>query len=175
MYEQVMPFADCFLSRLLCGYRKANNTQYALLKFLETCKMTMDNECFAGALSMDLSKAFDCLNHELPLAKLHASGFNRNSLALFHSCLSKRRQRVKNIASCSKWNVNNLGVALGSVLGPLLLNMYINDIFVLMKGTKIRKFSDDATLYSCDYEVKNVIISLEQDPNRLTEWFQRTI
>ena len=71
MYEQVMPFVECFLSPLLCGFRKGYNTQHALLKFLETCKITMDNGGFAGALLMDLSKAFDSLNHELLIAKLH--------------------------------------------------------------------------------------------------------
>ena len=69
MYEHLMPFVECFLSPLLCGFRKGYNTQHALLKFLETCKITMDNGGFAGALLMDLSEALDCLNHELLLTK----------------------------------------------------------------------------------------------------------
>ena len=59
----------------------------------------------------------------------------------------------------------------GSVLGPLLFNIYINDIFLLMNGTEICNYADDTTLYSCDYEVRNVITRLEQDANRLTAWF----
>ena len=137
MYEQVMPFVECFLSPLLCGFRKGYNTQHALLKFLETCKITMDNGGFAGALLMDLSKAFDCLNHELLIAKLHAYGFSRSALALIHSYLSNRRQRVKINGSFSTWKNTNLGVPQGSVLGPLLFNIYINDIFLLMNGTEI--------------------------------------
>ena len=59
----------------------------------------------------------------------------------------------------------------GSVLGPLLFNTYINDIFFLMNGTEICNYADDTTLYSCHYEVKNVITRLEQDANRLAAWF----
>ena len=157
MYQQVMPFVQCFLSPLLCGFRKGYNTQDALLKFLETCKITMDNGGFAGALLMDVSKAFDCLNHELLLAKLHAYGFIRRALELIHSYLSNRRQRVKINDSFSTWKNNNSGVPQGSVLGTILFNIYINDIFLLMNGTEICNYADDTTLYSCDYEVKNVI------------------
>ena len=83
MYEQMMPFAECFLSPLLCGFQKGYNTQHALLKLLETRKITMDNGGFAGALLMDLSKAFDCLNNEELLAKLHAYGFSRSALGAY--------------------------------------------------------------------------------------------
>ncbi len=166
-----MPFAECFLSPLLCGFRKGYNTQHALLKFLETCKATMDSGGFAGAVLMDLSKAFDCLNHELLLAKLHAYGFSKSALTLIHSYLSNRRQRVKINGSFSAWKDTNLGVPQGSVLGPLLFNIYINDIFLLMNGTEICNYADDTTIYSCGYDIRNIIIKLEQDANHLATWF----
>ena len=103
-----MPFAECFLSPLLCGSRKGYNAQHALLKLLETCKATMDSGGFAGALLMDLSKAFDSLNHELLLAKLNAYGFGKIALSLIHSYLSNRRQRVKINGSYSTWKETNL-------------------------------------------------------------------
>ena len=95
MYEQVIPFAECFLSFLLCGFWKDYNTQRAFLKFVETYKATIDIRGFAGVLLVDLSKALDSLNHELLFAKLHAYGFARSALTLFHSYHSNRRQRVK--------------------------------------------------------------------------------
>ena len=164
-----MPSAFCLLYYV--SFRKGYNTQHALLRFLETCKITRDNGDFACALLMDLSKAFDCLNHELLLAKLHAYGFSRSAVTLIHSYLSNRRQRVKINGSFSTWKEINLGVPQGSVLGPLLFNIYINDLFYLMNGTEICNYADDITLYSCDHEVKYVITRLEQNANQLTTWF----
>ena len=171
MYEQVLPFAECALSSLLCGFRKGYNTQHALLKFLETCKATIDSGGFAGALLMDLSKAFDSLNRELLLAKLYSYGFSRSALSLIHSFLSNRRQRVKINVSYSTWKGANLGVSQGSVLGLLLFNIYITHIFHLLNGTEICNYADDTTLYSCDCKVKNVIAKLEQNVNYVTTWF----
>ena len=75
-YDQSSSSSD----KLLCAFRKGYNTQHALLRFLETCKMTLDRKGYAGALLMDLSNAFDCIDHELLIAKLHAYGFSRNAL-----------------------------------------------------------------------------------------------
>ena len=145
MYEQIIPFAECFLSPLLCGFWKGYNAQHALLKFSETCKAAIDKGGFAGALLMDLSKAFDSLNHELLLAKMYAYGFSRSALTLIHSYLSNRKQRVKINGSYSTWRETNLGVPQGSVLGPLLFNIYITDLFHLMNGTEICNYADDTT------------------------------
>ena len=78
-----MSFAEYFLSPQLCGFQKGFNMR--CYSFLETCKTTMDNGGFAGELLIDFSKAFDFLNHEVPLAKLHGYGFDGSALALIHS------------------------------------------------------------------------------------------
>ena len=82
MHHQVSEYIDKHLSPFLCGYRKGFNTQTALLSLLEKWKSTLDKKGFAGAVLMDLSKAFDTINHELLIAKLNASGFNQPSLKL---------------------------------------------------------------------------------------------
>ena len=171
MHESVISIAECFLSPLLCGFRKDHNTRNALLKFLETCKATIDNGGITDTLLMDLSKAFDILNHELLLAKLQTYGFGRSTLKLFHSYLSNSRRKVRINGAYSTRRETNLGVPQGSVLGSLIFNIFIADIFYLMSGSNICNYADDTILYSCDREVKNVITKLELSANYLAKQF----
>ena len=82
MHHQVSEYIDKHLSPFLCGYRKGFNTQTALLSLLEKWKSTLDKKGFAGAVLMDLSKAFDTINHDLQIAKLNAYGLSEPSLKL---------------------------------------------------------------------------------------------
>ena len=94
MYEQMYPFVERFLSPHLCDFRRGYSTQYALLKLVEDCRKALGKKGCVGTVMMDLSKAFDCLNHELLLAKLHTYGFTKASLDLIHNYLIIRKQRV---------------------------------------------------------------------------------
>ena len=78
---------------------------------------------------MDLSKAFDCLDHNLRISKLHAYGFSRRALALIHSYFNERKQRVKVNCTFSEWKESTKSVSQGYVLELLLFNTFINDIF----------------------------------------------
>ena len=169
--NQMLPFVNNFLSPKVCGYRKGYNTQHALLKLVETCKKTLDNKGFVGAVLMDLSKAFDCLNHELLLAKLNAYGFSTDAIQMVHSYLTGRRQRVKVNGSFSSWKEMKLGVPQGSVLGPLLFNIFINDIFLLLNETEICNYADDTTIYCSHKELQEVTLRLENDTVKLSNWF----
>ena len=82
---------DNLLSKHQCGFRKGYNTQYWLLKMLEKWKLSVDKRKSFGALLTDLSKAFDCLLHDLLLAKLHSFGFSFSALKLIHSYLKSRK------------------------------------------------------------------------------------
>ena len=87
----------------MCDYRKSFGTQHALLSLIEKWKKVLDNKGYHGAILMDLSKAFNTINHDLLFAKLHVYGFSKESLKLIKSYLTNRWQRTKLNPSFSKW------------------------------------------------------------------------
>ena len=86
------------------GYRKGFSTQQALLRLIERWKNTLDQNGYCGAILMDLSKAFETINHDLLIAELGAFGFDTVSLKLIRSYLTNRFQRTKVNTSISSWS-----------------------------------------------------------------------
>ena len=97
---------------------------------------------------MDLSKAFDSLNHELLLAKLKTYGLDSNSVSFMKSCLTNRLQCCKTNNFFSKRGKVLNGVPQGSILGPLLYNIFLNDIFLSLQKCDLANYVDDSTLYT---------------------------
>ena len=123
-----------------------------------------------GALLTDLSKAFDCLPHELLIAKLDAYGFDKNSLKLIHSYLSNRKQRIKINDTYSSWSEILFGVPQGSILGPLLFNIFICDMYYFLEGFDIANYPDDSTPYCAGKSAESVVINLEQSSTIFFKW-----
>ena len=171
MEEQITPFIDKYLSPFLCGYRRGFSTQHALLALIEKWRKIMDKKGFGGAVLMDLSKAFDTINHELLIAKLHAYGFDNKSLRLLHSYLTSRWQRTKVNNFFSTWAELLQGVPQGSILGPLLFNIYLNDLFYFITDTDVCNFADDTTLYDTDMKLQVLMDRLQKEIKTSVEWF----
>ena len=137
-----------FLNELLCGFRKVHSTQHALFKLLQAWKNELDNSGFIGTILMDLSKAYDCLLHDLLIAKLKTHNLDRSILRLLMDYLNSRKQRTKVGSSYSKWSEIKHGIPQGSILGSLLFNIFRNSLFFVIEKSDICNFADDNILYS---------------------------
>ena len=139
---------------------------------IEVWKKALDSKTYAGAVLTDLSKAFDCLNHNSLIAKLDAYGIDNSAIKFIYDYLKERKQRTKVNNSYSAWKDIQYGVPQGSILGPLLFNIFLNDIFYFIKKTKIANYADDNTTYTSEKNVAFLLITLEDETLIVLNWFQ---
>ena len=145
--NSMLEHVNTILSKNITAYRKGHSCQNVLLKLTEEWRKYIDQNKIVGGLLMDLSKAFDCLPHELLVAKLEAYGFENKTLHIFYSYLKNRKQAVKINGILSDFLEILSGVPQGSILGPIIFNIFINDLIYHMEHTSanIANFADDNT------------------------------
>ena len=175
MFNQIYNYIIVKLFPLLCGFRKGYSTQHALLRFIEGLKKCLDKKDVAGAVLMDLSKSFDCLSLILLLAKLKSYGFSDNAMEFRYSDLEKRVQRVKINSDFSDWMETEQGVPQGSILGPLLFNIYKNDIFLHLNKSNLCNYTYDNTIGLSSTDMNELTDDLESVAAILNKWFNENV
>ena len=143
-----------------------------MLLRIEKWEEAADKDQFFRVSLTDLSKAFECLSHDLLIAKLHSYGISLASLKLPTDYLTNRKQRTKVETSYSSWEDIKHGVPQGSILGPLLFNIFVCDMFLMLEHTYFASYADDNTPYTVNENAEEVIRTLEQISKPLLQWFK---
>ena len=152
------------------GFRKGNSTSHALIQITEQIKESLENGKVGCGIFIDLRKAFDTVNHEILLKKMEHYGVRGSSLQWFRSYLSDRRQYVYFNGHSSETKVVTCGVPQGSVLGPLLFLLYINDLPNISDVFKFYLFADDTNLYYENENIKDLEFNINKELKKLSQW-----
>lgn len=160
------------LDNFQSAYRAQHSTTTALVDITNNIYKAMDNSEITLLVLLDYSKAFDCANHKLILAKLKSFGFDSNSLKWIKSYLTNRSQQVVTEKGMSNWIELENGVPQGSILGPLLFTILISDISSSIKNCKYHLYADDTQIYISGKvaEIKNLIKLVNEDLNRISQY-----
>ena len=152
------------------GFRPGHYTQDALVSMVEERSKSMDNDKLVGSVFIDLSKAFDMVDHSILLQKLEGYGVKGKALEWFRGYLSDRRQRVCIGEAGSEWAEVKRGVPQGSILGPLLFILYANDLPQVTRNSIVTQNADDTTMTVVAKDVTSLGEQLKEDLSRVRKW-----
>ena len=154
------------------GFRQGHSTEHALVEIVDKMKQAIDNNELTCGLFLDLSKAFDTVNHEILLYKLDHYGIRGPALKLIKNYLTNRKQFVKIGKNKSELRLISCGVPQGSVLGPLLFILYINDLHKACSTGNIRIFADDTNVFFKCKDINEITRIGSLLMTQLHQWFK---
>ena len=154
------------------GFRKDKSTQHSLIEIVEEIRSSMERKNYGCGVFIDLKKAFDTVNHSILINKLEHYGIRETSLDWFKSYLNNRHQFVSFNGHFSDYKVMTCGVPQGSVLGPLLFLIYINDLPNISQNLKFYLFADDTNIYYEAPNLSDLQITLNDELKKLSEWLR---
>ena len=154
------------------GFRKGHSTNHAVIALTELVRKALDTGQFAAGVFIDLKKAFDTVEHDILIHKLEHYGIRGPTLSVIRSYLTDRSQCVEIRNTFSKYIPIKHGVPQGSVLGPLLFIIYINDLHRSLENSTAIHFADDTSLVCCNKSIKKLNRNVNRDLALLVHWLR---
>ena len=174
MHERLYNFLELhdILFQMQFGFRNGHSTDHALISLSERIKSTLDSKRVGCGIFIDLQKAFDTVNHNILLQKLSHYGIRGTSLHWFESYLTGRQQYVSINNHSSSLGKVTCGVPQGSVLGPLLFLIYINDLPYVSKVLSFFLFADDTNIYFETENIEKLQVKINKELLKVKSWLE---
>ena len=174
VYNRLINYLNkyCVLSNNQYGFRSNYSTSLAILEMVDKISEAIDNKYYSLGIFIDLSKAFDTINHDIMLGKLEYYGIRGQALSWFKSYLQNRSQYVTYNGCESPHLPISCGVPQGSILGPILFLIYINDIINVSELLHSILFADDTNLFAFHRDLNSLVDLINKELKVLSLWFK---